>query len=114
MFLRADTARIRAGYSRIRGRYAQKYPPRILEYPARIRAVSGSPSYYVQGELRNYIVSKVEQSFVLNTPGAETMSPSHLYDAILDEIKPIDFCGRKRIRLDKCSVGFGRLRRGKH
>ncbi|KAH9314149.1 hypothetical protein KI387_022776 [Taxus chinensis] len=35
-----DTARIRAGYSRIRGGYVCTYPPRILEYPARIRAVS--------------------------------------------------------------------------
>ncbi|GLJ55840.1 hypothetical protein SUGI_1199010 [Cryptomeria japonica] len=39
------------------------------------------------GELRNYIVSKVEQCFVLNKPGAEITNPRQLYDAILDEIK---------------------------
>ncbi|KAH9290776.1 hypothetical protein KI387_034893 [Taxus chinensis] len=54
-----DTAWIRAGYSKIRGGYVQTYPPRILEYPARICAVSAFKNTYPRR-----IVSKETSSMI--------------------------------------------------
>lgn len=41
---------------------------------------------FLQGELRNNIISVVKQSSALNRPGAENMKPRQLSDAIQQEI----------------------------
>lgn len=67
-----------------------KFPPiglNLGENLIGINLVSFSFLSSAQEELKNYTISMVEQSKVLNTPGAEKQTKRELFDALRQELE---------------------------